>query len=254
MIRTCLAATVTVMSLATAWTAGQPADKPATGAWTRPVHGIQCRLSITKPSFDVDELLPATGVYHKTEVVLSIKNTSSETMLVKTTTFWIRLHVHQDGRPVAPVFEQSWPVEDQAWDPRAAVHNHHWLEPGKEIAFPVLFVGHDSNFGTPLARYWLKPGRYQVKAIFRSHIRGAQLRVFSSSCKSRPTPSTSRLPVQASPCRAGPGGARMFPSRFRPRPRSWHRCYVSCRRARPPSATSKNTTRHWMPSGPLQVR
>ena len=162
------------MSLATAWTASQPADKPATGAWTRPVHGIQCRLSITKPSFDVDELLPATGVYHKTEVVLSIKNTSSETMLVKTTTFWIRLHVYQDGRPVAPVFEQSWPVEDQAWDPRAAVHNHHWLEPGKEIAFPVLFVGHDSNFGTPLARYWLKPGRYQVKAIFRSHIRGAQ--------------------------------------------------------------------------------
>jgi hypothetical protein len=161
------------MGLATAWAASQPADKPAAGKWTTPVRGIQCRLSVTKPSFDVDELLPAARIYNKTEVVLSIKNTSSEMVQIKTTTYRIRLLVQQDGRPVAPLFEQDWPEEERTWDPRS-VFNHQWLDPGKEIAFPVLFVGHDSNFGTPLARYWLKPGRYQVKAIFRTSVRGAR--------------------------------------------------------------------------------
>lgn len=165
--------TALAVCLSAAAVRGQPADKAAEGAWSKPVHGIQCRLSITKPAFDVDELLPAARIYHKTEVLLSIKNTSSEMIQVKTSTFGIRLLVQQDGKPVAPLFEQNWPEEDRAWDPRS-VHNHQWVDPGKEIAFPVLFLGHDSNFGTPLARYWLKPGRYQVKAVFRTRVRGAR--------------------------------------------------------------------------------
>jgi len=172
MMRTCLAATVTVMGLATAWAASQPADKPAAGEWTRLIHGIQCRLHISKSTFDVDELLPATGANNKTEVVLSLKNTAGKTVLVKTSSFRIRLLVHQDGKPVAPLFEQDWPDEDGSWDPRTIAVNNHWLDPGKEITFPVLFVGHDANFGTPLARYWLKPGRYQVKAHFRTQVQG----------------------------------------------------------------------------------
>jgi hypothetical protein len=171
MIRTYLVAVVAVAGLATAWAGSPSTRKPATGPWTKPVHGIQCRLHMTRPTFDVDELLPAAKIYDKTEVILSIKNVSSDQILVKTTTFGVRLLVHQDGKRIPPLFEQDWPKEDRAWDPRG-VANHHWIEPGKEIAFPVLFVGHDSNFGTPLARYWLKPGRYEAKAIFHTRIRG----------------------------------------------------------------------------------
>src|SRR5579864_3542013 len=96
----------------------KPVRKKPADDWTKPIQGIQCRLYITHSKFDVDELLPCTPGTDKTEVFLSVKNATNDPIQVKFGCFTGRLHVSQNGKPVAPLFEQDWQDTDPDWDPR----------------------------------------------------------------------------------------------------------------------------------------
>ncbi len=133
--------------------------------WSKPYDGVACRLKATRPGFDVDEPM---GKLYQSPLVLELKNTGPRRHVLRGHMEAVRLVVTRDGRPVEPLYQLDYflsdPEKETGYPGR---YQTVLLEPGGTAWFYATYWGLDANFGSPNAQYFLLPGRYKVKAIFR---------------------------------------------------------------------------------------